>query len=716
MSLTQPTPDGANVDRPMTLEELRETAPGALYFNRELSWLDFNDRVLHEALDERTPLLERVRFLGIVSSNLDEFYMVRVAGLRRQVAASVTAAPPDGMTSREQLEAIERRVRVTTETQRLCLEEQLEPALASRGVRIVGPDAVAPEAWPEIEELFTREIFPVLTPLAVDPTHPFPYISNLSLSIAVELRDPDLSAERFARVKVPRSLPRWVPAGEGRVIPIERVIGKNLGALFPGMDILGWYAFRVTRYSDIDFTNVEEPEDLLAMIQEEVDRRRFGEVVRLEVQTDMPEHLRVLLLSELRDEQPAGIGLRDPAIHDSGMLLDLADLQTLPDLVLLDDPGVRFPPLVQRTPPDLVTEAGETIFSAIRRGDVLVHHPFESFVDSAERLFEDAARDPSVLAVKTTLYRTSGDTAIVQALIDSAQRGKQVAVMVELKARFDEENNIGWARMLEGYGVHVSYGSTQLKTHAKIALVVRREGDGIVRYVHIGTGNYDSRRARLYTDFGLFTTNDDIAADVTDLFNALTGYSGRRSFRTLLVAPFGMKDQFIARIDSATMTARAGKRARIVAKMNALVDPGVIDALYVASQAGVQIDLIIRGICCLRPGLPNLSETIRVRSIVGRFLEHSRVWLFENDGQAEMLIGSADWMPRNLERRVEAVTPILDPRLRTKLRSLIDVWLHDDRQAWTLSADGTWTQLRPGAASHGSHGVLLKDPWGASGS
>lgn len=698
----------------MTIEELRETSPGTLYFNRELSWLDFNDRVLHEALDERNPLLERVRFLGIVSNNLDEFYMVRVAGLRRQVAANVTATPPDGMTPREQLEAIERRVRAVSDTQRRCLEEQLMPALALRGVRIVGADDVASDAWPGIEELFEREIFPVLTPLAVDPSHPFPYISNLSLSIAVELRDPELGAERFARVKVPRSLPRWIPAGEGHLIPIERVIGERLGALFPGMAILGWYAFRVTRYSDIDFTNVEEPEDLLAMIQEEVDRRRFGEVVRLEVQTDMPAHLRALLLSELREESPSEIGLRDPAIHESGWLLDLADLQTLPDLVLLGDAGARFAPLAQRTPPDLVTEPGELIFSAIRRGDVLVHHPFESFADSTERLFEDAARDPSVLAVKTTLYRTSGDTAIVQALIDAAQRGKQVAVMVELKARFDEENNIGWARMLEGYGVHVSYGSTQLKTHAKIALVVRREADRIVRYVHIGTGNYDSRRARLYTDFGLFTTNEEIATDVTDLFNALTGYSGRRSFPTLLVAPFGMKDQFIARIDSATMTARAGKPARIVAKMNALVDPAVIDALYIASQAGVEIDLIIRGICCLRPGVPDLSETIRVRSIVGRFLEHSRLWLFENDGQSEMLIGSADWMPRNLERRVEAVVPIQDPRLRAKLRSLIVVWLRDDRQAWTLSPDGSWTQLGPGPIPHGSHDVLLKDPWGVS--
>ena len=698
----------------MTIEELRETSPGTRYFNRELSWLDFNDRVLHEAFDERNPLLERVRFLGIVSNNLDEFYMVRVAGLRRQVAANVTATPPDGMTPREQLEAIEHRVRAVSDTQRRCLEEQLLPALALRGVRIVGADEVASDAWPEIEELFEREIFPVLTPLAVDPSHPFPYISNLSLSIAVELRDPERGAERFARVKVPRSLPRWIPAGEGRVIPIERVIGERLGALFPSMAILGWYAFRVTRYSDIDFTNVEEPEDLLAMIQEEVDRRRFGEVVRLEVQTDMPAHLRMLLLSELREESPSEIGLRDPAIHESGRLLDLADLQTLPDLVLLGDAGARFAPLTQRTPPDLVTEPGELIFSAIRRGDVLVHHPFESFADSTERLFDDAARDPNVLAVKTTLYRTSGDTAIVQALIDAAQRGKQVAVMVELKARFDEENNIGWARMLEGYGVHVSYGSTQLKTHAKIALVVRREGDRIVRYVHVGTGNYDSRRARLYTDFGLFTTNEDVATDVTDLFNALTGYSGRRSFRTLLVAPFGMKDQFIARIDSASLTARAGKRARIVAKMNALVDPGVIDALYVASQAGVEIDLIIRGICCLRPGIPDLSETIRVRSIVGRFLEHSRVWLFENDGEDEMLVGSADWMPRNLERRVEAVVPVHDPRLRAKLRSLIEVWLRDDRQAWTLWADGTWTQQRPGPIARGSHDVLLRDPWGAS--
>ena len=699
----------------MTLEDLRESAPPAsLYFNRELSWLDFNERVLHEALDDRNPLLERVRFLGIVSSNLDEFYMVRVAGLRRQVAANVTRAPADGLTPREQLDAIEARVRVIVDKQRLCLEDTLLPLLAARGLRIVGADEVAPQAWPEINELFEREVFPVLTPLAVDPTHPFPYISNLSLSIAVELHDPDQRVDRFARVKVPPSLPRWIPAGDGKYIPIERVIGEHLGALFPGMEILGWYTFRVTRYSDIDLTNVEEPEDLLAMIEEEVLRRRFGEVVRVEVQSDMPDHIRRLLLSELREDQLANIGLRDAAIYEDGALLDLADLQELADIALPEDPTVRFPPLAQRTPSELITDEGETIFDTIKRRDILVHHPFHSFLDSTERFFEDAARDPSVLAVKTTLYRTSGDTAIVQALIDAAQSGKQVAVMVELKARFDEENNIGWARTLEGYGVHVSYGSTQLKTHAKIALVVRREGDGIVRYVHVGTGNYDSRRARVYTDFGLFTTNEAIAADVSDLFNALTGYSGRRAFRTLLVAPFGMREQFIARIDRTTMTARSGRPARIVVKMNALVDPAVIDALYVASQAGVEIDLIIRGICCLRPGVPLVSETIRVRSIVGRFLEHSRFWYFDNDGSVEMLIGSADWMPRNLERRVEAVVPISDERLRARLRSLIDVWLEDDRQAWTLAADGSWTQLRPGPVAHGTHEVLLKDPWGGS--
>ena len=699
----------------MTLEELRESAPPAsLYFNRELSWLEFNERVLHEALDDRNPLLERVRFLGIVSSNLDEFYMVRVAGLRRQVAANVTRAPADGLTPREQLDAIEVRVRSIVDRQRLCLEDTLLPLLAARGLRIVGEDDVAPEAWTDINAMFEREVFPVLTPLAVDPTHPFPYISNLSLSIAVELRDPDQRVDRFARVKVPPSLPRWIPAGEGKYIPIEHVIGEHLSALFPGMEILGWYAFRVTRYSDIDLTNVEEPEDLLAMIQEEVLRRRFGEVVRVEVQSDMPEHIRRLLLSELREDQLENVGLRDAAIYEEGTLLDLADLQELADIALPDDPTVRFPPLAQRTPSELITEEGETIFDAIKTRDILVHHPFHSFLDSTERFFEDAARDPSVLAVKTTLYRTSGDTAIVQALIDAAQSGKQVAVMVELKARFDEENNIGWARTLEGYGVHVSYGSTQLKTHAKIALVVRREGDGIVRYVHVGTGNYDSRRARVYTDFGLFTTNEAIAADVSDLFNALTGYSGRRNFRTLLVAPFGMREQFIARIDRTTMTARSGRPARIVVKMNALVDPAVIDALYVASQAGVQIDLIIRGICCLRPGVPLVSETIRVRSIVGRFLEHSRFWYFDNDGTVEMLIGSADWMPRNLERRVEAVVPINDERLRARLRSLIDVWLGDDRQAWTLAADGSWTQARPGPVAHGTHEVLLKDPWGGS--
>jgi polyphosphate kinase len=699
----------------VTLDRLVDGRPpvaGSLFLNRELSWLDFNERVLHEALDDRNPLLQRLRFIGIVSSNLDEFYMVRVAGLRRQVAANVTTAPPDGLSPREQVDAVETRVRALIAEQRRCLEEDLLPALAQRGLRLVRADAVPEEAWPTINEIFEREIFPVLTPLAVDPTHPFPYISNLSLSIAVELRDPDLRAERFARVKVPAGLPRWMSAGEGMVIPVERVIGEHLGALFPGMQILGWYTFRVTRYSDIDLANVEEPEDLLAMIQEEVFRRRFGEVVRLEVESDMPEHLRALLMTELRESQAERFGLRDPAVHEQGQLLDLAALDQLADTALPDDPTVRFAPVAPRTPPELAEGEG-SIFDAIRAGDILVHHPFDSFAASTERFFEEAAEDPAVLAVKTTLYRTSGDTAIVQALIDAAQRGKQVAVMVELKARFDEENNIGWARTLEGYGVHVSYGSTQLKTHAKVALVVRRELDTIRRYVHVGTGNYDSRRARLYTDFGLFTVDENIAADVSDLFNSLTGYSGRREFRTLLVAPFGMRDQFLARIDREAMLARAGRPARIVSKMNALVDAGVIEALYVASQAGVQIELIIRGICCLRPGVPGLSENIRVRSIVGRFLEHSRLWYFENGGAEEMLIGSADWMTRNLERRVEAVTPIADPKLRARLRSLIDVWLRDDRQAWTLAPDGLWTQLRPGPIPRGSHEVLLKDPWGA---
>ncbi|MEP6492292.1 MAG: polyphosphate kinase 1 [bacterium] len=681
-----------------------------LYLNRELSWLAFNGRVLHEALDQRVPLLERVKFLGIFSNNLDEFYMVRIAGLRRQLAAGVVHTPPDGLTPLEQLDAIDAEVARISILQRRCLNGLLDE-LSGQGVRLLAVKDLSPGEWGAIDEYFESQIFPVLTPLAVDPGHPFPYISNLSLSLAVEIRDPERSAIRFARVKVPRSLPRWVPV-HGRphhFVPLEQVIGANLAALFPGMEVVAWYVFRITRYSDLDVP-VEEPEDLLASIEEQVFKRRFGEVVRVEVQDDMPTHLRALLLDELREDDVPEVGrLQEKDIQDAGRLLDLSDLM---GLASLDIPSLRDMPFTPIVPSEL-RDPNRSLFDVIRNGDVLLHHPFDSFTASVERFIDEAAHDENVLAIKLTLYRTSGDTALVTALVAAAQRGKQVAVIVELKARFDEANNITWARQLEDAGVHVAFGSANLKTHAKTALVVRREADGIRRYVHLGSGNYNSRTARLYTDVGLLTCSPSIGADVSDLFNSLTGYSRQLLYRKLLVAPLDLRNRFMELIVREAEHAQAGRPARIVGKMNALVDEAVIDALYRASQAGVEIDLIVRGICCLRPGLAGVSDRIRVVSIIGRFLEHSRIWHFTNGGAEEFYLGSSDWMPRNFDRRVEAVAPVEDPAVHERLRSLLHTYLDDNRQAWDLSADGVWTQRMSEGAVRASHDLLLRNSWGA---
>ena len=688
-----------------------EHAPAeSLYLNRELSWLAFNARVMHEATDGRVPLLERVKFLSIFNSNLDEYFMVRVGGLRRQLASGIVHATPDGLAISEQLALIKDRVGLLLEDRRRCLGTLLEE-LAPHGVRIVAMGDLTPAERRAIDEQFESQIFPVLTPLAVDVGHPFPYVSNLSLSLAVEVRDPVLGTVHFARVKVPKRLSRWlaVPGRAHEFVPLEQVIGENLEALFPGMEIIGWYAFRVTRYSDLEFTNLEEPEDLLATIEEQVFERRFGEVIRLEVQDDMPAHLRTLLLEELRDaDLPAASSLSESDIEEAGHLLDLSDLMEIAEL---DIPELRDPPFTSNVPSEL-RDPQRSIFDVIRERDILVHHPFDSFSASVERFLQSAATDDQVLAIKLTLYRTSGDTAIVRALTEAAERGKQVAVLIELKARGDEANNITWARTLEDYGVHVAYGSAVLKTHTKTAMVVRREPDGIRRYVHIGTGNYNSRTARQYTDVGLFTCSPSIGADVSDVFNSLTGISRQRLYRKLLVAPANMKERFLELIDRESQHARAGRRARIVAKMNALVDPDVIDALYRASQAGVEIDLIVRGICCLRPALPGVSERIRVMSIIGRFLEHSRIWHFLNGGQDELYIGSADWMPRNFMRRVEAVVPVETPALQERLRSLLAACLEDNRQAWDLGADGRWIQRRPQGEVRATHVRLLTDSWG----
>jgi polyphosphate kinase len=684
--------------------------PPSLYLNRELSWLAFNARVLHEAADPRVPLLERLKFLAIFGSNLDEFFMVRVAGLRRQIASGTLHHTPDGLTAADQLAAIRARVALLLADQRRCLAVLLHE-LAPHGVRLVRMGDLTAAERRAIDEQFESQIFPVLTPLAVDPGHPFPYVSNLSLSLAVEVRDPSQGTVHFARVKVPERLSRWVavPGRTHEFVPLEQVIGENLEALFSGMDVLGWYAFRVTRYSDLEFTNLEDPDDLLASIEERVFERRFGEVIRLEVQDDTPPHLRALLLEELRDADfPAKTSLDESDVEEAGYLLDLSALMALAQL---DVAELRDPPFTPSVPLEL-RDPDRSIFDVIRERDLLVHHPFDSFPATVERFLQSAAVDEQVLAIKLTLYRTSGDTAIVRALTEAAQRGKQVAVLVELRARFDEANNITWARTLEDFGVHVAYGSALLKTHTKTAMVVRREPDGIRRYVHIGSGNYNSRTARQYTDVGLFTCSPSIGADVSDLFNSLTGISRQRLYRKLLVAPANMRERFIELIQRESEHAMAGRGGCIIAKMNALVDSETIDALYAASEAGVEIDLIVRGICCLRPGLPGVSSRIRVTSVVGRFLEHSRVWQFGNGGDDELYIGSADWMPRNFLRRVEAVAPVEVPRLRERLRRLLQTYLEDNRQAWELDADGRYHQRQPGDDARPSQARLLVDSWG----
>ena len=554
-------------------------------------------------------------------------------------------------------------------------------------------------------------MFPVLTPLAVDPGHPFPYISNLSLSLAVQIHDPASKAVRFARVKVPKSLPRWIPFGRGNTfIPLEQVIGANLSALFPGMDIQGFNTFRVTRYSDLELTHSEDDDNLLQLIEEQVFERRFAEVVRIEVESGMPDVLRELLMDELREDQPAEMRASpDPVLVEMGPLLELGDLMSLASLEI---PELRDPPLVPVTPPEL-KDPTRNIFEVMKEKDVLLHHPFDSFNASVEQFLISAATDENVLAIKVTLYRTSGDTGVVRALTEAAQRGKQVAVLIELQARFDEVNNITWARTLEDYGVHVAYGLPAVKTHAKTTLVVRREADGIRRYAHISTGNYNSKTARVYTDIGLLTSSPSIGADLTDLFNALTGFSRQRLYRKLLVAPANMRLRFLEMINREAANAREGKPARIIAKMNALVDVETIEALYAASQAGVDIDLIVRGICCLRPGIAGISDRIKVVSIVGRFLEHSRLFYFANGGDDQFYFGSADWMPRNFDRRVEAVAPVDDTTLHPRLHSLLQVCLSDNRQAWDLAADGTYAQRVPGGEpERATHKLLLLDPWG----
>ena len=690
------------------------------FFNREISWLEFNNRVLHEAFDPRTPLLERLKFMAIFSSNLDEYFMVRVAALKEQVAANVTRRSADGCTAQEQLNMISQRLRPLVAQQHRHFEQALRPQLATKGVYLLDYIDLNQEQRTYLQQYFDEQIFPVLTPLAIDPGHPFPYISNLSLNMAVVIQDPANGEELFARVKVPKILPRFLPLPEHlrlqqkdvpavwTAVPLEQVIAHNLESLFPGMRIQEYYPFRITRDGDLEVAE-DEADDLMLAIEQELRKRRFGgSIVRLEVHASMPELVRDMLRQEME--------LGETDVYEVEGLLCLSDLFVLSGLPLpqLKDPVWRsaLPNRLRRsTDVDRSSlDLEDDFFAIIRKQDLMLHHPYYSFSNTVQRFLAQAAQDPDVLAIKTTLYRTSGDSPIVDALITAAENGKQVSVLVELKARFDEENNINWARKLENVGVHVVYGLVGLKTHTKVMLVVRREEGRIRRYVHIGTGNYNPKTARLYTDIGLLSCREDLGADLTDLFNYLTGYSRQQSYRKLLVAPVNLRDRMLSLIHRESEHASNGYHARIVAKMNALVDPKMIVALYEASQAGVQIDLIVRGMCCLRPQLPSISENIRVVSIVGRFLEHSRIFYFHNQGQEEVFIGSADWMTRNLDRRVEAVVPIDDPAIAKDLQEILGILLADNRQAWDLQSDGHYIQRRPVAdAPEQSSQRLLMD-------
>lgn len=665
------------------------------YISRELSWLSFNERVLHEALDPRTPLLERLKFLAIFSNNLDEFFMVRVAGIKKQIEAQVNRRTADGRTPAEHLQAIGQKLRPTFAKQQECFL-QVNAELKQYGIHLLDYDDLSSKQVTYLQSYFENQIFPVLTPLAVDPGHPFPYISNLSLNLAVVVREADAEETHFARVKVPKVLPRFIQLPKAlqtqdsvwAAVPLEQVIGKNLAFLFPGMVVETYYTFRITRNADL-FVEEDDADDLMLALEQELRKRRLGgSLVRIELQSDTSPDVLATLLTEMN--------LTKDDIYEVTGLVGLGDLMTLVGLPLPEhkDPGwsAIVPSPWNRINRDDVDGEGEDVFSIIRRRDRLVHHPYISFSATVQQFITQAAADPDVLTIKMTLYRTSGDSPIINALISAAENGKQVVALVELKARFDEENNINWARTLEKAGVHVVYGLLGLKTHTKVALVVRKEHDGIRRYVHIGTGNYNPKTAHIYTDLGLLSCHEELGADLTDLFNFLTGYSQQRAYRQLLIAPITLRERMLALIKQEMAH---GNKGRIIAKMNSLVDPEIIRTLYQASQAGVSIDLIIRGICCLKPGLEGISDNIRVISIIGRFLEHSRIFYFQNGGNEQFYIGSADWMPRNLDRRVEAITPILASHLRRDMTNLLDICLADNRQAWEMRSDGTYVQRQP---------------------
>ena len=694
--------------------------PPELCINRELSLIDFQHRVLAQALDPDTPLLEQAFFSAIFSNNLDEFFMVRVASLKSQQEAGVTTRSVDGLTPLEQLEAIQAKLRPLLELQQSHYRQSLKNRLSEEGVQLIDYLRLNEQQKEWADSYFKRSIFPVLTPLAVDPAHPFPFMSNMSLSVAAIIRDPDTGQQQFARVKVPQKiLPRFVPIPtdlSGRIprptftaVPLEQLVAFNLQMLFPGMSVEGHYFFRITRDADLELRDLEA-DDLMEALQEGLRKRRMGgEVVRLEVADEMPEEI-VQLLMEGADVEPEDLY----RINGPLGLDDLMSLQAIPL------PRLKFKPHQGRTVPGLVraqrsqleegllnAEDFQSIFSVIRRGDVLLQHPYDLFATSVEEFLSQAADDPSVLAIKMTLYRTSKNSPVVASLIRAAENGKQVMALVELKARFDEDNNIQWARRLERSGVHVIYGVLGLKTHTKILLVVRRERETLRSYMHIGTGNYNSKTSNLYTDIGLLTASEDFGKDMVELFNYLTGFSKQQSFRKLLVAPVSLRNCMEDLIRRETRHARDGRGGHIKAKMNALVDPAIIALLYEASQAGVRIELVIRGVCCLRPGLEGVSDNITVVSVIGRFLEHSRIFWFSNAGQPELFIGSADWMPRNLDRRVEAVAPVEDPRLREQLEGLLELYLNDSG-AWHMQADGHYGQRQAEGSSQIAQTTLMQ--------
>jgi polyphosphate kinase len=677
-STTAPAPS------PVDAARTEEPLPEDRFLNRELSWLDFNARVLALAEDPDTPLLERAKFLAIFARNLDEFFMVRIAGLKRRLQAGLPMRGGDGLPLRSQLELISERTADLVARQANCFGEEVLPKLAAEGVHLVTWADLDDDDREQLRTYFREQIFPVLTPLAVDPAHPFPYISSRSLNLAVLLRDDEGGPDAFARVKVPNNVPRLVPVENtlrsARFLPVEELIATQLDQLFSGMKVEEQHVFRITRNAEVE-VDEDRDEDLLQALERELARRRFGPPVRLEVTASISDHVLERLVRELdMDDHDV---LRVPG------LLDLSSLWQLYEAV--DRPALKYRPFVPATHPRLVEgETPRSVFATLRDGDILVHHPYHSFSTSVQRFIEQAAADPNVLAIKQTLYRTSGDSPIVDALIDAAEAGKQVVVLVEVKARFDEVANIGWARKLERAGCHVVYGLVGLKTHCKTALVVRQEGPQIRRYCHIGTGNYHPKTARLYEDFGMLTADPEVGADLTDLFNVLTGYSRQTTYRRLLVAPHGVRAGIIERIDREIEHVRAGQPGLVQLKVNALVDEQIVDELYRASQAGVKVDLIIRGMCTLRPGVPGLSENIRVRSILGRFLEHSRVFRFGNNGSSEFWIGSADLMHRNLDRRVEALVKVTDPVAREELDQVLQMAMSERCEGFDLAPDGTW--------------------------